>query len=59
MAKPAAGGKTGVVSLFIRHTSASLTVQENADPDVLADLLTSLRRRASHDRRSGRHAGAH
>jgi len=29
---------TGLVTLFIRHTSASLTVQENADPDVIADL---------------------
>lgn len=29
---------TGLVTLFIRHTSASLTVQENADPDVVADL---------------------
>ncbi|HBF54846.1 MAG TPA: hypothetical protein DDW72_13210, partial [Afipia sp.] len=38
------GGTTGAISLFIRHTSASLTIQENADPDVLADLLTSLRR---------------
>ncbi|MBN9585488.1 MAG: secondary thiamine-phosphate synthase enzyme [Afipia sp. 62-7] len=43
------GGRTGVASLFIRHTSASLTVQENADPDVLADLLTSLRRLAPAD----------
>ena len=29
---------TGLVTLFIRHTSASLTVQENADPDVVSDL---------------------
>ena len=43
------GGKNGSVNLFIRHTSASLTVQENADPDVLADLLTSLRRLAPAD----------
>ena len=28
----------GLVTLFIRHTSASLTIQENADPDVIADL---------------------
>lgn len=32
------GIQTGLMTLFIRHTSASLTVQENADPDVLADL---------------------
>jgi len=43
------GGVTGTVTLFIRHTSASLTIQENADPDVLADLITSLRRLAPAD----------
>ncbi|MGL4264352.1 MAG: secondary thiamine-phosphate synthase enzyme YjbQ [Afipia sp.] len=43
------GGSTGAVTLFIRHTSASLTIQENADPDVLADLITSLRRLAPAD----------
>jgi secondary thiamine-phosphate synthase enzyme len=32
----------GLITLFIRHTSASLTIQENADPDVLADLLDAL-----------------
>ncbi len=32
----------GCVTLFIRHTSASLTIQENADPDVLRDLTDSL-----------------
>lgn len=32
------GIQTGLVTLFIRHTSASLTIQENADPDVVADL---------------------
>ena len=44
-----AGGRAGAVTLFIRHTSASLTIQENADPDVLADLMTSLRRLAPAD----------
>jgi secondary thiamine-phosphate synthase enzyme len=29
---------TGLLTLFIQHTSASLTIQENADPDVIADL---------------------
>ncbi|MCF2524508.1 secondary thiamine-phosphate synthase enzyme YjbQ [Bradyrhizobium sp. G127] len=43
------GGQNGCVGLFIRHTSASLTIQENADPDVLADLITSLRRFAPVD----------
>ena len=32
----------GQLTLFIRHTSASLTIQENADPDVLADLETFM-----------------
>jgi secondary thiamine-phosphate synthase enzyme len=37
-----AGAKEGAVNLFIRHTSASLTIQENADPSVLVDLATAL-----------------
>ena len=36
----------GVLALFVRHTSASLTIQENADPDVQLDLMTALRRLA-------------
>ncbi|MBE9008681.1 YjbQ family protein [Pseudanabaenaceae cyanobacterium LEGE 13415] len=32
------GIKTGLCNLFLRHTSASLIIQENADPDVLQDL---------------------
>ena len=38
--------REGVVTLFIRHTSASLTIQENADPTVLVDLMTALDRLA-------------
>jgi secondary thiamine-phosphate synthase enzyme len=37
-----ANAKEGAVTLFIRHTSASLTIQENADPSVLVDLGTAL-----------------
>ncbi len=40
---------SGTVTLFVRHTSASLTIQENADPDVLKDLLTVLHRLAPRD----------
>src|SRR3954469_12337545 len=36
----------GVLLAFIRHTSASLTIQENADPDVQTDLVTALKRLA-------------
>lgn len=32
------GMRTGLLTLFCRHTSASLVIQENADPDVRADL---------------------
>lgn len=41
-----AGAREGALFLFIRHTSASLTIQENADPDVRTDLVTALRRLA-------------
>jgi secondary thiamine-phosphate synthase enzyme len=43
------GAGEGLLFLFIRHTSASLTVQENADPDVRTDLVTALRRLAPAD----------
>lgn len=36
------GAGDGLVTVFIRHTSASLIIQENADPDVLADLSDAL-----------------
>ncbi len=39
------------MTAFIRHTSASLTIQENADPTVLDDLVTAL------DRLAPEHAG--
>jgi len=44
-----AGGREGTLLLFIRHTSASLTIQENADPDVRTDLVTALDRLAPAD----------
>jgi secondary thiamine-phosphate synthase enzyme len=43
------GAKEGAVTLFIRHTSASLTIQENADPTVLVDLSAALDRLAPED----------
>jgi secondary thiamine-phosphate synthase enzyme len=39
----------GVVLAYLRHTSASLTIQENADPNVQTDLVTALRRLAPAD----------
>ena len=44
-----AQAQDGVLLLFLRHTSASLTIQENADPDVQTDLVTALRRVAPAD----------
>ena len=37
-----AGAQDGALLLFMRHTSASLIIQENADPDVQTDLATAL-----------------
>jgi secondary thiamine-phosphate synthase enzyme len=34
--------ETGLCTLFLRHTSASLVIQENADPDVLTDLANFM-----------------
>lgn len=36
--------KVGLLHLFLQHTSAGLTLNENCDPDVRADLTTSLDR---------------
>jgi secondary thiamine-phosphate synthase enzyme len=36
--------ETGLVTAFCRHTSCSLLIQENADPDVQRDLMTFFRR---------------
>lgn len=40
------GAGEGALHVFLRHTSASLCLQENADPDVRRDLMTALRRLA-------------
>lgn len=41
--------QVGLLHVFIRHTSASLTINENADPDVATDLETSLNAVAPED----------
>ena len=43
------GIENGLLTVFCRHTSASLTIQENADPDVQRDLMTALDRLAPRD----------
>lgn len=35
--------RTGICVLFVQHTTAGLTVNENADPDVASDMLHALR----------------
>jgi secondary thiamine-phosphate synthase enzyme len=50
------GLATGLLSLFCQHTSASLTIQENADPDVLRDLQTFFARLVREDPALYRHA---
>ncbi len=44
-----ARANTGALLIFMRHTSASLIIQENADPDVRVDLKTALDRLAPED----------
>ena len=44
-----ANAKDGALLLFMRHTSASLVIQENADPDVRTDLTSALNRIAPAD----------
>ena len=43
------GGRDGALFVYLRHTSASLTIQENADPNVQTDLITVLQRLAPED----------
>ena len=42
------GAGDGILTLLVRHTSASLTIQENADPDVLLDLQDAVAGLAPH-----------
>ena len=63
--------ETGLLTLFVRHTSCSLLIQENADPDVRSDLEAFFRHLVppaddpsmdylrAPPRRTGRHAGPH
>ena len=47
--------RTGLLTVFVRHTSASLMIQENADPDVVHDLNTFFSRLVAEDNRLYRH----
>jgi secondary thiamine-phosphate synthase enzyme len=47
--------RTGLLTVFVRHTSASLMIQENADPDVIHDLNAFFNRLVAEDNRLYRH----
>ncbi len=47
--------KSGLLTVFLQHTSASLTIQENADPDVLRDMTEFFERLAPENTRWFRH----
>ncbi len=49
------GTGSGLLTVFCRHTSASLTIQENADPDVIHDLNVFFKRLVSEDPSLYRH----
>jgi secondary thiamine-phosphate synthase enzyme len=49
------GMHTGLLTIFVQHTSASLVIQENADPDVVRDLNDFFARLAPEDQRLYRH----
>jgi secondary thiamine-phosphate synthase enzyme len=51
----AQGARSGLLTVFIQHTSASLTIQENADPDVVHDLNQFFNRLAPENDRLYRH----
>src|SRR5690348_8719010 len=47
--------RTGLLTVFVQHTSASLTIQENADPDVIRDLNDFFSRLVPEDESLYRH----
>ena len=47
--------ETGLLTVFVQHTSASLTIQENADPDVVHDINAFFDRLVAEDNRLYRH----
>jgi secondary thiamine-phosphate synthase enzyme len=49
------GVQSGLLTIFVQHTSASLLIQESADPDVVLDLADYFERLAPEDDPSYRH----
>lgn len=50
------GIQNGTVTIFIPHTTAGCTINENADPDVVHDMLLTLKRLIPQDSPGFRHA---
>ncbi len=50
------GATNGLLTVLCQHTSASLMIQENADPDVMTDLVDFFNRVAPEDNRLYRHS---
>ena len=50
------GARAGVCTLFVQHTTAGLTINENADPDVVHDMLAWLNRTIPQQQADFRHA---
>jgi secondary thiamine-phosphate synthase enzyme len=46
----------GVATAFVPHTTAGITINENADPDVVTDIIGALERKFPHDDKSYRHS---
>jgi secondary thiamine-phosphate synthase enzyme len=51
-----AGLRSGAVMVYVPHTTAGVTINENADPDVVHDMLLTLRRLVPKDAPGYRHA---
>ena len=52
----AAKMRDGVVTVFVPHTTAGVTIQENADPDVVRDFIVALERAVPWESRDYRHS---
>ncbi len=52
----ASGVRSGIVTLFVPHTTAAITINENADPDVVTDILDGLTQLVPHHTTFYRHA---
>ncbi|MFN5299050.1 MAG: secondary thiamine-phosphate synthase enzyme YjbQ [Planctomycetaceae bacterium] len=50
------GWRDGILTVFVPHTTAGVTINENADPDVVHDMLLALRNLVPREQSGFRHA---